>query len=132
MRGLGSSIHPRNVAYGQFDEVHWVGPGEAVQACRTLARQSFITGGWSTGAVALVSAWAARIDPGAKVVTVFPDGPHRYLGTIFDDDYCRARGLLHRPTATRPVEIAHPAVEATGWTRCRIVSDPLLAMEVPA
>ncbi|MGI8305504.1 PLP-dependent cysteine synthase family protein [Saccharopolyspora hattusasensis] len=132
MRGLGSSIHPRNVAYGQFDEVHWVGPGEAVQACRTLARQAFITGGWSTGAVALVSAWAARVEPGANVVTVFPDGPHRYLSTIFDDDYCRARGLLNRPTANRPVEIAHPAVEATGWTRCRIVSDPLLAMEVPA
>ncbi|MGW5647397.1 PLP-dependent cysteine synthase family protein [Saccharopolyspora sp. NPDC003752] len=132
MRGLGSSIHPRNVAYGQFDEVHWVGPGEAVQACRTLARHAFITGGWSTGAVALVSAWAARVEPSAQVVTVFPDGPHRYLGTIFDDDYCRARGLLAGPTASRPVEIAHPAVEATGWTRCRLVSDPLLAMEVSA
>ncbi|GAA0530786.1 putative cysteine synthase A CysK2 [Saccharopolyspora subtropica] len=132
MRGLGSSIHPRNVAYGQFDEVHWVGPVEAVQACRTLARRAFVTGGWSTGAVALVAAWAARVDPGARVVTVFPDGPHRYLGTIFDDDYCRARGLLDRPIATRPVEIADPRVAVDGWTRCQVVADPLLAMEVPA
>ncbi|MFC7343649.1 PLP-dependent cysteine synthase family protein [Saccharopolyspora griseoalba] len=132
MRGLGSSIHPRNVAYPQFDEVHWVGPGEAVSACRTLARDSFVTGGWSTGAVALVAAWAARIEPGANVVTVFPDGPHRYLGTVFDDDYCRERGLLDAPVATRPVEVAHPEVEATGWTRCSAVVDPLVDVEVPA
>ncbi|MDI2031993.1 PLP-dependent cysteine synthase family protein [Saccharopolyspora sp. TS4A08] len=132
MRGLGSSIHPRNVDYPQFDEVHWVGAGEAVTTCRELARNAFVTGGWSTGAVALVSAWAARVDPGANVVTVFPDGPHRYLGTVFDDDYCRARGLLDAPVATRPIEVARPEVEATGWTRCRTVFDPLMTMEVPA
>ncbi|GAA4862763.1 PLP-dependent cysteine synthase family protein [Saccharopolyspora rosea] len=133
MRGLGSSIYPRNVGYGEFAEVHWVGPAEAVHACRTLAGGAFVTGGWSTGAVALVSAWAARVRPGARVVTVFPDGPHRYLGTIFDDDYCRSRGLLDRPVATRPVEIAHPgAVEVDGWARCTAVADPLAAWEVPA
>ena len=37
MRGLGSSIHPRNVAYELFSEVHWVAPPEAVWACRRLA-----------------------------------------------------------------------------------------------
>nr|WP_207918922.1 PLP-dependent cysteine synthase family protein [Saccharopolyspora karakumensis] len=132
MRGLGSSIHPRNVAYELFDEVHWVGPAEAVAACRTLARDSFVTGGWSTGAVALVAAWASRVEPGANVVTVFPDGPQRYLGTVFDDDYCRARGLLDCATAIRPVEVADPEVEATGWTRCRVISDPLVKLEVPA
>ncbi|MEB3370946.1 PLP-dependent cysteine synthase family protein [Saccharopolyspora mangrovi] len=132
MRGLGSSIHPRNVDYPQFDEVHWIGPGEAVATCRALARNAFVTGGWSTGAVALVAAWAARVDPGANVVTVFPDGPQRYLGTVFDDDYCQARGLLDTPIATRPVEVANPEVEATGWTRCRTVIDPLKNMEVPA
>ncbi|GAA3235911.1 PLP-dependent cysteine synthase family protein [Nonomuraea helvata] len=34
MRGLGSSIHSRNVAYDAFSEVHWVSPAEAVWACR--------------------------------------------------------------------------------------------------
>ncbi|GAA2789836.1 PLP-dependent cysteine synthase family protein [Saccharopolyspora taberi] len=133
MRGLGSSIHPRNVDYEQFDEVHWIGPAEAVDACRRLAGHSFVSGGWSTGAVAVVSAWVARVEPGARVVTVFPDGPHRYLDTIFDDDYCRERGLFDRPIATRPVEIAHPrAAEVQGWARCRQVSDPLPAVGVPA
>ncbi|MFJ1753296.1 pyridoxal-phosphate dependent enzyme [Kitasatospora sp. NPDC088134] len=128
MRGLGSSIHPRNVAYDAFDEVHWVGPAEAVDACRRLARSCFVSGGWSTGAVALVAAWAARAPGGAAVATVFPDGPHRYLGTIYDDAYCRAHGLDpdRAHTAADPAEIPHPgAVEATGWTRCRTVADPL-------
>ncbi|MCX5014987.1 cysteine synthase family protein [Streptomyces sp. NBC_00555] len=125
MRGLGSSIHPRNVAHHAFDEVHWVGPAEAVDACRRLARTSFVSGGWSTGAVALVSAWAARVEAGAVVATVFPDGPHRYLGTVYDDDFCHAHGLDRAELAPRPLEIAHPhATEAIGWTRCRTVVGP--------
>ncbi|MGY0022025.1 PLP-dependent cysteine synthase family protein [Streptomyces sp. cg35] len=126
MRGLGSSIHPRNVAYGLFDEVHWIGPAEAVDSCRRLARSSFVTGGWSTGAVARVAAWAARTHPGACVATVFPDGPHRYLGSVYDDDFTARHGLRPTAAAADPAEIAHPrAAEATGWTRCRTVTDPL-------
>ncbi|MER7397581.1 pyridoxal-phosphate dependent enzyme [Streptomyces sp. NPDC000151] len=128
MRGLGSSIHPRNVAYEAFDEVHWVGPAESADACRRLAAGNFVSGGWSTGAVALVAAWAARVHPGAVVATVFPDGPQRYLGTVYDDDFATAHGLDLTTAATRPVEIPHPrAAEATGWTRCRTVADPLAA-----
>ncbi|MFF3600255.1 PLP-dependent cysteine synthase family protein [Kitasatospora indigofera] len=128
MRGLGSSIHPRNVAHHAFDEVHWVGPAEAVDACRRLAKGGFVSGGWSTGAVALVAAWAARARPGAVVATVFPDGPHRYLGTIYDDAFCAAHGLVAAHAASRPVEIPHPgAVEVGGWARCRTVTDPLEA-----
>lgn len=124
MRGLGSSIHPRNVDHDVFDEVHWVGPSEAADTCRRLARSSFVTGGWSTGAAARVADWVARREPGAVVATVFPDGPHRYLGTIFDDAWCRER--LPAPPARLPVEIHHPeAVEVVGgWARCRHVVVP--------
>ncbi|MCS7478645.1 PLP-dependent cysteine synthase family protein [Umezawaea endophytica] len=132
MRGLGSSIYPRNVAYSEFDEVHWLGPVEVVDACRRLARDCFVSGGWSTGAVALVAAWVARVETGASVVTIFPDGPHRYLGTIFDDDFCAERGLLGT-AADRPMEIGHAeAVEVGGWARCRSVVDPRLAVGVSA
>jgi cysteine synthase A len=76
--------------------------------------------------VSLVAAWAARVHPGAVVATVFPDGPHRYLGSVYDDDFAAAHGLDPAGAATRPVEIPHPgAVEATGWVRCRTVRDPL-------
>ncbi|MBO1335682.1 PLP-dependent cysteine synthase family protein [Streptomyces sp. VRA16 Mangrove soil] len=127
MRGLGSSIHPRNVAHALFDEVHWVAAPEAVWAARRLARHHYATGGWSVGAVALVARWLARTRPaGDRIVTVFPDGPQRYVGTVFDDAYCAEHGLLGRAPADDPDEIAHPAERVvTRWTRCTRVTDPL-------
>ncbi|RZT87767.1 cysteine synthase A [Pseudonocardia sediminis] len=127
MRGLGSSIHPDNVDYAVFDEVHWVGPAEAAQACRALARHTFVTGGWSTGAVALVSAHVARTRGDDRVLTVFPDGPERYASTIFDDAFCDRHGLFAAP-ATAPVDVASPPRRVpAGWTRCRSVADPCRA-----
>ncbi|OAH11127.1 PLP-dependent cysteine synthase family protein [Streptomyces jeddahensis] len=127
MRGLGSSIHPRNVAYGIFSEVHWVAPAEAVWACRRLAAAHYATGGWSVGAVALVAGWAAGTLPvDARVAAVFPDGPARYLSTVYDDEYCAAHGLLSAPPAPEPDEIPRPdGREVTRWTRCTTVVDPL-------
>ncbi len=123
MRGLGSSILPRNVAYADFDEVHWVGAAEAVASCRRLAASTGLAGGWSTGAAALVAGWVAEREPGARVLTVFPDGPHRYLRTIYDDDWCRAHGL-GAGVATSPTVLTTPEEEAHGWARCAIVRDP--------
>ncbi|MGW6427343.1 PLP-dependent cysteine synthase family protein [Nocardia sp. NPDC055053] len=130
MRGLGSSILPRNVAYADFDEVHWVGATETVASCRRLAAATGIAGGWSTGAAALVADWVAEREPRSRVLTVFPDGPHRYLRTIYDDDWCRANELLGTP-ATAPTTIATPdSAEARDWARCSVVRDP--AAEVTA
>ncbi|MEU8967991.1 PLP-dependent cysteine synthase family protein [Streptomyces monashensis] len=127
MRGLGSSVHPRNVAHHLFDEVHWVAAGEAVWAARRLARDHYATGGWSVGAVALVARWLARTLPaGNRVVAVFPDGPQRYVGTVYDDAYCRTHALLDRTPADDPDEITHPGERTvTRWTRCTRVHDPL-------
>lgn len=132
MRGLGSSILPRNVAYEHFDEVHWVGPTEAVHSCRLLARTAFVTGGWSTGAAALVASWCARQEPDSRVVAVFPDGPQRYLKSIFDDQWCELHGLTGEP-ADDPVEMTEPDdFEAIDWARCSTVKDPLTRMQVQA
>ncbi|GAA3493794.1 PLP-dependent cysteine synthase family protein [Streptomyces prasinosporus] len=127
MRGLGSSIYPRNVAYDLFDEVHWVAAPEAVWAARRLARHHYATGGWSVGAVALVARWLARTLPAEnRVVAVFPDGPQRYVGTIFNDTYCREHDLLGHLPADDPDEIAHPGDRVvTRWTRCTRIADPL-------
>ncbi|MFG2916861.1 PLP-dependent cysteine synthase family protein [Kitasatospora sp. NPDC048298] len=127
MRGLGSSIYPRNVAYQTFDEVHWVAPAEAVWTCRRLAASHYATGGWSVGAVALVAGWLARTQPaGTRIAAVFPDGPQRYLGTVYDDEYGAAHDLLDRPPADEPDELARPDErEVTRWTRCAKVVDPL-------
>ncbi len=127
MRGLGSSIYPRNVAYDQFSEVHWVAPGEAVHTCRRLAASHYATGGWSVGAVALVAGWLCRTEPpGTRIAAVFPDGPQRYLETVYDDAYCAAHGLLDAPPAEGPQTVARPDErEVTAWSRCAAVVDPL-------
>ncbi|MCP2292008.1 cysteine synthase A [Nocardia amikacinitolerans] len=125
MRGLGSSIHPENVDYPAFDEIHWVAPAEAVWACRTLAATHHASGGWSVGAVALVAGWLARTgEPDARIAAVFPDGPLRYFDTVYNDAYCREHGLLGA-APTEPVTIAHPyAAVVDSWTRCTTVLDP--------
>ncbi|ALV39180.1 PLP-dependent cysteine synthase family protein [Streptomyces sp. CdTB01] len=127
MRGLGSSIYPRNVAYDLFDEVHWAAAPEAVWAARHLARDHYATGGWSVGAVALVARWLARTLPAEdRIVAVFPDGPQRYVGTVFNDTYCHEHGLLGHLPADDPDEIGHPGDRTvTRWTRCAHVTHPL-------
>ncbi|WP_037764211.1 PLP-dependent cysteine synthase family protein [Streptomyces sp. 142MFCol3.1] len=127
MRGLGSSIHPANVDYGAFAEVHWVAPDEAVWACRRLARRHYASGGWSVGAVALVAGWAAREFPaGTRIAAIFPDGPHRYLETVYNDAWCHEQRLLGRPAPQEPDEIAEQDERVvTRWTRCSRVRDPL-------
>ncbi|MBE9498759.1 MULTISPECIES: PLP-dependent cysteine synthase family protein [Streptomyces] len=129
MRGLGSSIYPRNVDYALFDEVHWVAPGEAVWAARKLAGASYASGGWSVGAVALTARHlAASLPAETRVVAVFPDGPQRYIGTVYDDAWCRSHRLLGHEPASVPREIACPTQETvTSWTCCRTVEDPLAA-----
>ncbi|MEW2221531.1 PLP-dependent cysteine synthase family protein [Streptomyces sp. NPDC006990] len=129
MRGLGSSIHPRNVDYALFDEVHWVAPGEAVWAARKLAGARYASGGWSVGAVALTARHlAASLPAETRVVAIFPDGPQRYIGTVYDDAWCRSHRLLGHEPASRPREIACPTQETvTSWTCCRTVEDPLAA-----
>ncbi|MEV8129210.1 PLP-dependent cysteine synthase family protein [Streptomyces sp. NPDC085944] len=131
MRGLGSSIHPGNVAYDLFDEVHWVAAPEAVWAARALARTRYATGGWSVGAVALVARWVARTSPAEeRIAAVFPDGPHRYVGTVFDDDWCRGHRLLDQVPAEDPQEIARSAEAAVSrWTRCTTVEPPAPAAD---
>ncbi|MGW4350657.1 PLP-dependent cysteine synthase family protein [Nocardia sp. NPDC004582] len=126
MRGLGSSIHPRNVDYAAFTEIHWVAPAESVWACRTLASGYLASGGWSVGAVALVAGWAARTQPdGTRIAAVFPDGPHRYFDTVYNDSYCAAHGLLGAGQPADPDVIAHPRErQVERWTRCATVIDP--------
>ncbi|MFB6819787.1 PLP-dependent cysteine synthase family protein [Streptomyces sp. NPDC056347] len=135
MRGLGSSIHPGNVAHSAFSEVHWVAPGEAVRSCRSLARHAYASGGWSVGAVALVAGWAARTRPvGTRIAAIFPDGPHRYLDTVYNDAWCRGQGLAapSAPPPREPDEITDPAERAvTSWTRCRTVTGPAPVTAAP-
>jgi cysteine synthase A len=81
------------------------------------------------GAVALVAGWAARIcDPDARIAAVFPDGPHRYFDTIYNDDYCSEHGLLAGPPLAEPESISYASERSVSrWTRCSEVVDPVRA-----
>lgn len=120
MRGLGSSISPRNVDHNLFDEVHWVDPSQAVQGARALASSHYCSGGWSVGAVATVARWLAHTRPSTeRIVAVFPDGPQRYFDTVFNNEFCERHDLLSLPLPEEPEEIATPTERVvTGWTRC--------------
>lgn len=133
MRGLGSSIYPRNVAYQLFDEVHWVAAPEAVWAARALARRRYASGGWSVGAVALVARHLADTLPAEnRIAAIFPDGPQRYADTVYNDTYCREHRLLDGPPPITPDDIDTPAAAVvTRWTRCTAVSDPLARTAAP-
>ncbi len=74
-----------------------------------------------------MAGWLARTMPAdARIVAIFPDGPQRYLGTVYDDDYCVAHGLLNSPPAPEPELIGRlDEKEVTRWTRCTTVVDPL-------
>jgi cysteine synthase len=121
IRGMGNSILPGNVNYDLFDEIHWVAPGEAVAACRELARTCFLSGGWSTGCVYLVGCWiASQMASDQVVVGIFPDRPERYWNSIFDENYCKEHCLTmdscNLPDS--PQTITDPSEPINGWTRC--------------
>ncbi|RUQ02445.1 pyridoxal-phosphate dependent enzyme, partial [Microbacterium sp. HSID17254] len=127
MRGLGSSIHPRNVDHGTFSEVHWVAPDEAVSACRAMASARYASGGWSVGAVGVVAGWLARTrPPGTRITAVFPDGPPRSFDTVYNDDFCCDHGIeVGVPPLGDPDEIYRSDRSAVSrWTRCDDVVAP--------
>lgn len=127
MRGLGSSIYPQNIDYDAFNEVHWVGPREAVWAARQLATATYASGGWSVGAVGLVAGWIARTEgPETRIAAVFPDGPQRYFDTLYSDDYCEQHDLLGASPPEEPDLITHAGQrEVSRWTRCQNVARPV-------
>lgn len=126
MRGLGSSIHPRNVDHCAFDEIHWVSAAESVATCRDLAAAQYAAGGWSVGAVALVAGWLARESaPGHRIAAIFPDGPQRYFDTVYNDEFCAEHGLLDAVVPAGPDTVLDPLrTEVRRWTRCSTIIDP--------
>jgi cysteine synthase len=78
-----------------LDDILQVTDRTAFLEARALAkREGLLVGGSSGAAVWGVRQVAARLGPQARIVTVLPDGASRYLSTIFNDDWMRAKGFL--------------------------------------
>jgi cystathionine beta-synthase len=95
VEGLGDEEIIGCPDFSLFDDVYRVSDREAFRATRALARREAILGGGSSGA----ALWAVRklgrtLDRPARIVTVFPDSGTRYMSTIFNDEWMKARGFL--------------------------------------
>lgn len=117
LRGLGNSLVPPNVDHTQFDEVHWVGAPEAFLATRHLHRQHALFMGGTSGAAHLVADWYARQNPDQKVVAIFPDEGHRYVTTIYNDDWLRTLPGWTGYLPDAPALVSHPLDVRPSWSR---------------
>lgn len=119
LRGIGNSVMPANLDHSAIDEVHWCTPAEAYTATRDAHRRYALFQGPTSGAALTVAHWWARRNPDAQCVVMLPDDGHRYLDTVYDDQWLAAQGLDLDAVATEPVDVAHPAEELSRWSRFR-------------
>lgn len=95
MEGLGDEFIIGTADFSVVDEMVQVSDRDAFHACRELARREGLLVGGSSGAVIHATREVARSLPAtARVAVIFADSASRYLSTIFNDDWMRAKGLL--------------------------------------
>ncbi|MFU0505699.1 cysteine synthase family protein [Pseudaminobacter sp. NGMCC 1.201702] len=118
LRGLGNSILPANLRHQIVDEVHWVGALPAFCETHALYRTHGIFMGPTSGAAVLVARWVSASHPEAVTLAILPDEGHRYLETVYNDDWlARVPGWPMRPPKN-PVTLTR--IQNTGetdWTR---------------
>jgi cysteine synthase len=132
--GHGNSIIPGNLDYALIDEVHWVGDGEAFNACWELARREGIFAGGSSGAAYVAASWvAAQLADDREAVVIFPDRGDRYFETVYSHRYFEEHGLAGRKAAASPETIRYGRDVAERWSRAELPHDgsvPYYAPEV--
>ena len=97
LEGLGDEEIIDCPEFDVFDRMLQVSDAEAFLAARELARdEAMLVGGSSGAALWGVREMLPELQPGARVVTLFPDSGTRYLSTIYNDDWLGEQGL---PTA---------------------------------
>lgn len=118
LRGLGNSIHPRNLRHDLVDEVHWVGAYPAFDEARRLLREHGIFQGPTSGAATLVGRWAANTSPGARVAVILPDEGHRYAETVYDDAWISSLpGWVSQRSPDPELVTSITPRSETDWTR---------------
>ena len=95
LEGLGDEEIIGCPEFELFDDMIQVPDREAFLAARELARREAVLAGGSSGAALWGLRQVARtVEPGSRIVTVFPDSGFRYLSTIYDDEWMRGHGFL--------------------------------------
>lgn len=99
VEGLGDEEVIDCPEFELFDEMIQVSDAEAFRAARELAHAEAIFAGGSSGAALwgvrqIARDLGARLGRSPRIVTVFPDSGHRYLSTIYNDEWMQERGFL--------------------------------------
>jgi cysteine synthase A len=122
--GIGNSLIPGNLDYGELDEIHWLNDREAFTATRELARDEGVFAGNSSGSVYRVLKYLGEtVAPGTQVVGIFPDRGDRYVDSIYDDEYWHQAGLNDLPVRTEPLQVRY-GTEVSSWARAQVPSAP--------
>lgn len=95
MEGLGDEFLIGCVDFSLIDDVYQISDKQAFQMTKELANKEAIFAGGSSGA----AVWGClklvrQVSKPARVVTIFADAATRYLSTIYDDGWLKAKGML--------------------------------------
>ncbi|WP_405358952.1 ATP-grasp domain-containing protein [Kitasatospora sp. NBC_00085] len=115
--GLGNSLHPKNLDRRVVDEVHWLNDREAFEAAAALAVEQQIFAGNTAGSVyRVLGDVAARAQPGARIVGIFPDRGDRYAETVHSPEYWAAKRLGELEAAAAPTAVDY-GTPVRSWSR---------------
>jgi cystathionine beta-synthase len=94
--GIGKNFIPPIVSFEVIDDIVTVSDKEAFATARALVREEGIFSGSSAGAAVFAGLQVARkLSPEDVMVILLPDSGKSYLSTLYNDDWMRAKGLLH-------------------------------------
>ncbi|XVU27901.1 2,3-diaminopropionate biosynthesis protein SbnA [Actinoplanes sp. CA-054009] len=92
--GIGTSRQPGILDATLLDDVVVCQEADAVGMCRWLARRGILVGGSTGSVVASANAYLSRLgDRSSTAVALSPDLGDHYLGTVFNDSWCRQHAL---------------------------------------
>ncbi|GHG72942.1 cysteine synthase family protein [Streptomyces griseocarneus] len=91
------------VDFGLIDEGVKVGDVEAFATARAVARTGLLIGGSAGGVVYEALTRLPSLPPGTTMVALVNDGGEKYLDTVFDDAWMRARDLID-PAVEREID----------------------------
>lgn len=116
LRGIGNSIVPRNVDHAAYDVVSWVGGIPGLAAARELESRHGVYMGGTSGAAYLVARWWATNHPAQRVVAVGPDEGHRYIDSLWNDDWVTSLPDWQWRPPSEPVWVVDPRNTDAPWT----------------
>ncbi len=111
-----------NVDYASIDEGVKVGDVEAFTTARVIGRCTGLLVGGTAGAAAYIALKRlAMVPAGSTVVVLVCDSGEKYLDTIFDEDWLRARNLLNEAAHQRLYRLLHAYADSVGIAESDLV-----------